>query len=101
MTEFANDSLFLWLSTKLLSLPSTSSNCIVKFATHYSYYKDELVSNPTWTFFHTANYFLYSLSNLLAISFLDCDRSIYTILLSLATKNKELLRIGLYLFYLL
>lgn len=55
---------------KLISLLGILSDCVVKFATHHSHYKD-IVNNPTRTFACVTNYpsFLCGWSNLLAAIF--------------------------------
>lgn len=88
--SISNFFLFQPLS-KLLLLPNTSSNYVVKFAIYHPHYKNKLIGNLTQTFICTANYlyFLYSLVNFLIASLFTCNDDIYTPQLGQVAKKEK------------
>lgn len=91
LIKFAYDLFFLRLPSRLLSLFSALSNCIVKFATYHPYYKDKLVGNSSRIFVCITNYLclLYSWRNL-SIAFIFVHNSSACLdLLDLVTKKKN------------
>ena len=108
MTESVYDPFFFRLPPKLLSLPDTSSDCVVKFATYHLHYKKKIVRNPTWTFVYTADYLYFSYgwsnlfscgwNNLSTVFILTHNDGPCTAKPGLVTKKRKLLRTFIYLF---
>lgn len=90
LIDSAHDSSLFWSLQKLLSLPSISSDSVIKFVLKHPYYKDKLNGNRTRTFvcaadYHYFGYSLDSLSNLSTTFFLAHNSGICTIELDIIT----------------
>lgn len=95
MIKFTNNFLLVRPTSKLLLLPSSWSNIVVKFGTYYLHYNNKFTANLTQTF---GFYFLYNFGNLSTISpILTSNGRAYNTKLGLVTKMREPPRIFQYL----
>lgn len=94
-TECAYNPLLLQQLSQLSSLFDNWSNCIIKFGTYHSYYKDKTIGNPIWTFVYVANYFQFLCywSNFSATFFLAYNSSTYITELSMGKLSKTSLHL--------
>lgn len=99
--EFAHDLFFVWPLLKLLSLLSTLSDCIIKFATYHLNHKDKFGGNFDQNFIYIANclYFLYGWKNLSVAFFFGHNSNIQIAEPGIVTKKGKLPKTSLYLLF--